>query len=112
MTSATVRSPSALVAFGSLDVDATAQQLGRVDAAVGELLGVAAAIPQASMIGSVRVKLPVISTTLAIAVSGAWAAPANTPPIATTRVHRRRPDRRSEDVIDDHAEGHARQLRR
>ena len=36
------------------------------------------------MIGSVRPKLAVISATLAIAVSGAWAAAANTPPIATT----------------------------
>ena len=43
-----------------------------------------AAIPQASMIGRVKVKLPVISATLAIAVSGACAAAANTPPIATT----------------------------
>jgi hypothetical protein len=31
----------------------------------------AAATPQASMIGNVKVKFPVISTTLAIAVSGA-----------------------------------------
>ena len=36
------------------------------------------------MIGRVRPKLPVISATLAIAVSGACAAAANTPPIATT----------------------------
>ena len=36
------------------------------------------------MIGSARVKLPVISATLAIAVKGACAAAANTPPIATT----------------------------
>src|SRR6202042_198418 len=45
---------------------------------------VAAAIPQVSMIGTVRVKLPVISATLAIAVRGAWAAAANTPPMAMT----------------------------
>ncbi len=42
------------------------------------------AMPHARMIGSVRVKLPVISATLAIAVRGACAAAANTPPIATT----------------------------
>ena len=36
------------------------------------------------MIGRVSAKLAVISATLAIAVSGACAAAANTPPIATT----------------------------
>ena len=38
----------------------------------------------ASITGRVRVKSPVISTTLATAVSGARAAEANTAPIATT----------------------------
>jgi hypothetical protein len=47
-------------------------------------LETAAAIAQVSMIGRVMPKLPVISATLATAVSGAWAAAANTPPIATT----------------------------
>ena len=41
-------------------------------------------MPVASITGNVNVKLPVISTTLAIAVSGACAAAPKTPPIATT----------------------------
>ena len=41
-------------------------------------------MPAANMTGSTRVKLPVISTTLAMAVRGAWAAAAKTPPMATT----------------------------
>ena len=42
------------------------------------------AIATASMTGRVRVKSPVISTTLATEVSGARAAEANTAPMATT----------------------------
>jgi hypothetical protein len=42
------------------------------------------AIATASITGSVREKLPVISTTLAKEVSGARAVEVNTAPIATT----------------------------
>ena len=68
----------------------------------------AAAIPQASMTGRVRVKLPVISTTLAIAVSGAWAAAANTPPIATTAYSAGGPTAGPNTWWATSAEGHAR----
>ena len=64
-------------------------------------------MPAASMTGSIRLKLPVISTTLAMAVSGDWVAAAKTPAHGHDRIDGRRPDNRSEDVVDGHSEGHA-----
>ena len=65
------------------------------------------AIATASITGRVRVKSPVISTTLASEVSGARAAEANTAPIATTAYRAGCPAAGAEQVVDDLAEGHA-----
>ena len=59
------------------------------------------------MIGRMSVKLPVISATLAIAVSGACAAAANTPPIATTPYRAGGPIAGAEQVVGDDPEGHS-----
>ncbi|HEX7161592.1 MAG TPA: DUF5677 domain-containing protein [Trebonia sp.] len=68
------------------------------------------AIATASITGRVRLKSPVISTTLASEVSGARAAAVNTAPIATTAYStdsRGRPEELMHDVAGGHAGGHA-----
>ena len=67
----------------------------------------AVAIATASITGRVRVKSPVISTTLATEVSGARAADANTAPMPTTAYRAGWPGGRAEQVARDLAEGHA-----
>ncbi len=103
-------SASTLVGLRPFDVDAAAEELGRCRCSRSSALrDTAAAMPVVSITGRVRLKFPVISTTLAVAVSGACAAAAEHrrpwPATANTAANG---DARPEEMLADHPERHPR----